>query len=122
MKKSKKPKIPKEIEKLSEELSGGYWNTRIIRKYVDGKYKNGKEYHEVYMGVYEVYYKADDSIWAWSENPISPTFEDKEGFGEVLGQLLKASDRPILELKNGELIETNELLIEKTKGEQDVSE
>lgn len=114
--------IPKEVEELSEELSGGYWNTRIIRKYVDGKYENGEEYHENYMGVYEVYYKADDTIWAWSENPISPTFDDKEGFGEVLRQLVEAAKRPILELKNDELTEINEFLIEETEGEQDVSE
>ena len=35
------------------------------------------------MGVYEVYYRADDTIWAWSENPISPTFDNKEDWIKI---------------------------------------
>lgn len=108
----KEPKIPKEVEELSEEISGGYWNTRVIRKFVE---------NESYMGVYEVYYKADDTIWAWSEDPISVTFNDIEEFGEVLGQIIKAAEKPVLELKNDELIETTEIVLDK-KDKQNASE
>lgn len=108
-----KHKIPKEVEELAEDLSGGYWNTRVIRKHVDGKYENGEEYHETYMAVYEVYYRKDDSIWAWSENPMTIGFEDKEEFGILINQIFDAAQRPVLEEIDEKLVETDEVIIPK---------
>lgn len=100
-------------KKLAKEMIGGYWNTRIIRKYIDGKYQDGEEYHEVYMGMYEVYYKGDGTILGWTEEPMRIIFEDREELGAIIGQLIEATEKPILELKDDKIIETNEVLVGK---------
>lgn len=97
----------KDIEELANELSGGYWNTRIIKQ------KNS--FNEDYYAIHEVYYRADNSIWSWTENPITAEFETKEDFGEILRQMVEASERPILELVHDNLIETKEIWTERSK-------
>lgn len=111
MKKSKVPEIPKEVEELANDLSGGYWNARVVKKHVNGKYENGEEYDETYMGIFEVYYKANDEIWAWSENEIPMNFNGKEEFGEVINQYFNAAQRPVLEEIDGKLVETDEVIL-----------
>lgn len=97
------------VEELTEQMAD-YWNTRIIKHTVKGKYKNGKEYCETYYGIHEVYYDKQGKPIMWTENPIRLTFQDKEEFETLLKQILDANDRPVLELdeENNKLIEEGE--------------
>ena len=102
--------VPEEIQELANAFNGSYWNTRIIKMHVDGKYDNGEEYHETYMGIFEVYYDKDNKPIAWTEDPISITFDDKDEFGDVLGHILDANDKTILEVIDGNIVDTGILL------------
>lgn len=110
--------IPEDVKELSNIFDGSYWNTRILKIHVDGKYSNGEEYHEIYMGVFEVYYDKDDNPIAWSENPIRVSFNNKQDFGDVLIQILNANDRTILEVIDGNIIDTG-ILLEDLEDEED---
>lgn len=106
--------IPKEIKNFVREIDGGYWNTRIIKHIL--KTKLGKKtIKETYYAIHEVYYNGKDEIWGWSEEPINLSFEDKQDFGEILRQMVEASEKPILQLKGDSLIETKELWTIKEK-------
>jgi hypothetical protein len=111
--------IPDYINELSEELHGGYWNTRIIKKTIEGDYKDGTHYKEIVMDVYEIYYKQDGTIWAWSENPICTAFSDREEFGDVLKHFVEASQKTILELVNDELVDTYQTIEFYEEDEED---
>ena len=102
------------IENVADKLCGGYWNTRVIKKHIDGKYENGEEYHETYMGIFEVYYDKNNNILGWSENPIQIQFEDLDGFSEMLRQQIDALKKPVLEVMDNKVTETSEILF---KGE-----
>ena len=88
-----------EIEEFAETIGGGCWNTRIIEH---------TENKEKYYAIHEVYYDKNDKPWAWSEEPINLVFEDKESFGEILRQCVEASEKPILKIKNGNLIKSKQ--------------
>ena len=75
----------------------GYWNTRIIKHNVSETFKNGKEYHEIWYGVHEVYYDEKGNIIGWTQEPIDVMFEDKYEFVDVLNSIVEASKHPILE-------------------------
>ena len=96
-------------EKLSEEMAD-YWNTRIIKHTVKGKYENGKEYCETYYGVHEVYYYKDGRPAMWTENPIRFIFEDEEGLDTQMQQILDAKERTVLEEIDNKLIDTGEVI------------
>lgn len=108
--------MDKKYEDLDEEMAD-YWNTRIIKHIVKGKYDNGKEYHETYYGVHEVYYYKNGEPAMWTEEPIDVTFEDKEELEELLKQISDAAERTVLELdeKTGTLIDTKKLIGEVIK-------
>ena len=100
--------IPKEIEDFAEDISGGYWNTRIIKHITDD---------ETYYAIHEVYYRKDDTIWSWSTDPIDVMFEDKNDFGEFAKHIMEAATRPILVLNKqaDELEETKEIWVSPNK-------
>lgn len=97
----KKYNVPEEIEELANDLSGGWWNYRLIEKENRWKNKAGKEYFEKYFEIHEVYYKADGEIWAWSENPMSIYFEDFKEVGQLIKQIKNATRKPVLRLVKG---------------------
>ncbi len=68
------------------------WNYRVIkRKYI------GTGYEETLHGIYEVFYNPDESIFAYTENPIEPEAESLEDLTEILIWMLKALAAPVLE-------------------------
>lgn len=94
----KKYDIPEEMEKLADDLAGGWWNYRLIEKENRWKDKTGKEYFEKYFEIHEVYYREDGEIWAWSENPMSIYFEDYKEIGQLIKQIKNATKKPVLRL------------------------
>ena len=104
-----KTKIPKQIAELSREVSGGHWNTRVIKR--ESKYDN-KELNETYYGIYEVYYNKKGEPWAYSQDPIPLYFENREEFGTVLGQILDAIEKPIFEIDENDCLRETSLKLE----------
>lgn len=100
-----------DIKDLSEELSD-YWNTRIIKHIVTGKYENGKKYKETYYGVHEVYYDKKDKPVMWTEKPIRFCFEDEEGLDAQMQQILDAKKRTVLKEKNEKITDTKKFIWE----------
>ena len=90
-----------ETKKLADDLSGGWWNYRVIEKEHRWTNKAGKEYFERYFEIHEVYYKGDGEIWAWSENPMSLYIENFKEVGQLMKQIKKATKRPVLKLVKG---------------------
>ena len=90
-----------EIEELANDLSGGWWNYRVIEKENRWTNKADKEYFEKYFEIHEVYYKEDGEIWAWSENPMSIYLENFKEVGQLMKQIKKAIKRPVLKLVKG---------------------
>ena len=72
------PEIPKEIEELADELSGGWWNYRIVEKSNSWIGPDGNRHLEKYYELHEVYYNGKGEIWSWTENPVGIYFESYE--------------------------------------------
>lgn len=88
--------IPKEVEKLSEDISGGYFNYRFIetvRTY-------GDEIQEKYYEIYEIYYRADGSIWAWTREPSSLVFENFEDVMDTIKHIMECCEKTVLSFKD----------------------
>ena len=113
------PEIPKEIEELADELSGGWWNYRIVEKSNSWIGPDGNRHLERYYELHEVYYNGKGEIWSWTENPVGIYFESYEEMKQILKQYKKACKHPILKFeKHGieeTLVETGEYLY-KLKG------
>lgn len=64
------------------------WNYRIMKRQI-GSF--------VSYDVHEVYYNADGSIKAWTENSIKPSGETIEELKEDFSMQLRAFEKPILD-------------------------
>lgn len=101
-KKDKDIKIPDYIEELANDLSGGWWNYRIIEKEREWTNLDGKKEIDTYYEIHEVYYKANGNIWSWSENPDTLYFETIYDVRDTLKAIKKAAKMPILKLVTDE--------------------
>ncbi len=104
----------KEAEKLAKTLSGNYWNYRWIKVVDEWDAKNlegeMKHYTEVIYELREVYYDTKDKPFMYSENPARMIADNYEDLMRLLGSSLSAAKEPVLLLKDGELIETEEYM------------
>lgn len=83
------------------------WNYRVLKapcKWNIG----GEDYTDYYYRIYEVYYKADGTIEAWSSEPCQPFGESKDELNSDLNIFIRATVLPILEEVNGTLVEVKE--------------
>ena len=121
---SKEYEVPAEVEELAEDLSGGYWNYRFVEKEYTWKDKDDKSYYERYYELHEIYYKADGTIWAWTENPVDLSIQSLSELKDLTKKIKTASRHTILKLikkdnDEDEMIRTNKKL--KDIKEKDLS-
>ena len=108
--------IPEHIKELADSLSGGWWNYRLFENETKWKDISSKEHTEYYYDIHEVYYNAKGEIWAWSENPMSLSFEEYNDLKEVSKQIKRACKHSILKIvpasdtENEEIIDTGKYL------------
>lgn len=104
----------KEIEKMAEEIHGGWWNYRFIRFddtiiCPDNSIENISRYE-----IHEVYYKKDGSIWSYSESPLDLVLEDYDELKYLKREIKKALKRSILLFEGDEddwtLIDTHKYM------------
>jgi len=113
---NKKQEISPEIEKLSEELSGSYWNYRWIKfiknypEYDDEGNQTGKIYQEVYYELHEVYYDENEKPFMWSENAETLYVEDAKEMMEFVGKAINAAFKKVLIIENSEIKELKEYM------------
>ena len=105
--------IPMYVQKLSSDLSGGWWNYRFVEKTEKWK-KDGKVYFEKRYEIHEVYYAGDGRIWSWTESPIDISVQSYKELKEFLKSIKLAAKKPVLELQinndDEQLIETDRYL------------
>ena len=65
-----------------------HWNHRVIKKNV----ADGSDW----FGIHEVFYNDDDTIWSYTENPISIVGESIDDLRQTLEWMLSCLDNPIL--------------------------
>ena len=90
-----------EVKKQYENINVKNFDTRIIKT----KDTYSGEYH---YRIHEVYYDENGKIMACTEYPLRLIFDNKEDLKDILIEIFAAIDRPILELKDNEFIETDE--------------
>lgn len=100
-----------DIEEFANEITGGWWNYRLIEKTTSWTGKDDKEYSETFYEIHEVYYDGNGQPFAWSENPMSIYFTDNKDVKIILKQIKEACKHNILRIettKDGEsLVSTN---------------
>lgn len=90
--------VPEEVEEMANDLSGGWFNYRIIEKENSYEGKDGKQYTDIYYEIHEVYYNGKGEPFAWTENPISIWFEDKYDVKAIIQHIKKATKHTILKM------------------------
>lgn len=93
---NKEYEVPAEVEEMAEELSGGYFNYRLVETI----YTYSEDIEEKFYEIYEVYYKGDDSIWAWSAEPVTLMFEDFEDATETIRHIAECCEKTVLRFKD----------------------
>ena len=77
---------------MSRKKKSGFWNYRVIRS---SPMPERPEYY--FFGIYEVYYNRNESIHAYSEDPIAPFSEtDEAGIKADIALMMKAFEKPTL--------------------------
>lgn len=106
-------KIPEAIKKFSEEISGGWFNFRVVKHVTTWKDKEGKKYEDITYQLHEVYYTAKGEILGWSEE-VSLYFEDYADVKETIKHIKDACKKTVLlliETEDGEeLIDTHKYM------------
>ena len=76
------------------------WNYRVLHE--TGVGPEGEPW-ETYA-IHEVYYADEEQtqVAGWTENPAAVLADDQEGLKWVLGEMLKAIDKPVLDRTGGE--------------------
>jgi len=65
-----------------------YWNHRVVKRtYGDGK---------VTFGIHEVFYNKDDSIYAYTKDPVEVSCESIEALREYLQWMMDCLDKDVL--------------------------
>lgn len=93
---NKEYEIPAEVEEMAEELSGGYFNYRLV----ETVYTYSEDIEEKFYEIYEIYYRADGSIWAWSAEPLSLMFEDFDDAFEDIKHIAECCEKTVLRFKD----------------------
>ena len=93
---NKEYEVPAEVEEMAEELSGGYFNYRLV----ETVYTYGEDIEEKFYEIYEIYYKGDGSIWAWSAEPLSLMFEDFDDAFEDIKHIMECCEKTVLRFKD----------------------
>lgn len=76
------------------------WNYRVIKHEDRG---------EVYYAVHEVYYKIDGKPHSWTKMPVFPIGASVEELRSIYADMLmRAFDRPILEIRDDQLQEESD--------------
>ena len=88
--------VPTEVEEMAEELSGGYFNYRLV----ETVYNYGENIQENYYEIYEIYYKANGDIWAWSSEPVNLVFADFEDAMETIKHVTECCEKTVLRFKD----------------------
>lgn len=83
---------------LADTLDGGWFNYRIVEKEVKYVNLNNEDFCDIYYEIYEVYYDKSGRIFAWSENPMSLSFENKYDYKDTLKHIKTASKHKILKM------------------------
>ena len=105
-------KAPKEVE----ELSGGWWNYRIIEKKDEWESKQtGNKYYNISFVLKEVYYKADGSIWSWTEGDTALVFDNIKDVKFLFKAVKKAAKHNVLREVNDKMIDTGKRMKDYTE-------
>ena len=113
---NKDNKIPKEVEELSEDLSGGWWNYRIVEKRDEWTSKQtGNKYYNISFVLKEVYYKADGSIWSWTEGDTALVFDNIKDVKFLFKAIKKAARHNVLKEVDDKMIDTGKRMKDYTE-------
>lgn len=105
-----------EIEELTKDFSGSYWNYRWLKiivsipKVDENLQETGETDYESYYELHEVYYDKDEKPFMWTENPSRLQIEDCEDLMEFIHKCLDAATRPVLLLHDDTITELNEYM------------
>ena len=114
--KNKDDKIPKEVEELSEDLSGGWWNYRIVEKRDEWtSNQTGNKYYNISFVLKEVYYKADGSICSWTEGDTALVFDNIKDVKFLFKAIKKAARHNVLKEVNDKMIDTGKRMKDYTE-------
>lgn len=109
--------IPPEIEEIAESFGNdnGYFNYRIIEREEHWTDVDNLDQVEYFYEIYEVYYNGLDEIIAWTQEPISLSFENNQDVKDMIGHIIEAANKKILKVKinkdkQEELIELNKYI------------
>lgn len=113
---NKDNEIPKEVEELSEDLSGGWWNYRIVEKRDEWtSNQTGNKYYNISFVLKEVYYKADGSIWSWTEGDTALVFDNIKDVKFLFKAIKKAARHNVLKEVNDKMIDTGKRMKDYTE-------
>ena len=65
----------------------GYWNHRVVKQVING---------EDFYSIREVFYNGNNSIWAYTEEPIEISGSSIDELREYLQWCLGCLDKPVL--------------------------
>lgn len=80
-----------------------HWNHRVVREVVTYNITETEENHSIY----EVYYDDEGSPNGWCRRTHSPYGYSLEDLRGELERMLRALDKPVLEIVDGKLVEYN---------------
>ena len=113
---NKDNEILKEVEELSEDLSGGWWNYRIVEKKDEWtSSQTGNKYYNISFVLKEVYYKADGSIWSWTEGDTALVFDSIKDVKFLFKAIKKAARHNVLKEVNDKMIDTGKRMKDYTE-------
>lgn len=86
----------------TDEYTPWHWNYRIIKELIDDDTKWNKVY---YYSIREVYYDKDGKPEIWSAEPRKvDAYHTEEDFRENFKYMAQAMERPVIEVKDNEII------------------
>lgn len=98
-----------EIEELTKDFSGSYWNYRWLKiivsspKLDENLKETGETEYENYYELHEVYYDSQEKPFMWTENPTRLQVDDANDLMDLIKKALNAAMEPVLLLtKNGD--------------------
>lgn len=81
-----------------------HWNHRVVREVIEHP---NLELSEVVYQITEVYYNDEGAPSAWCQRSHSPYGNDLNDLRGELERMLRALDKPVLEVVDGKLVEYN---------------
>lgn len=96
-----------EIEELTKDFSGSYWNYRWLKiiqsfpEYDEEGNLTGNTEYEAYYELHEVYYDKDEKAFMWTKDPVNMLVENALDLMELVRHALDAAMKPVLLLTKG---------------------